>query len=642
MRCYLYIVLFLCSVCVVSETYASDVVVLTDHQQEYVLEGPTIDILEDVSRTLRIEDVSSKSPQDPLWNRLKGPQVNNPQAAYWIKFTLKDQSTGKYHWLLEFFDNRLDEITVYVPNEKGGYSILQSGDTKPFGEKDFQHINYVFDLPKLVHPEANTVYVRLYASHEIYIYGLVRSVQRYVSYTTTEYFYVTIFYGILLAMALYNFSIMLFVRERSYVYYILYVISVGLYSFSRDGFGYQFIWPNQPSLNHFMEPLALCGITITLLLYAREFLNTKQHSPYLDKLIFIIVLLRSLTFITGIFVPAVFIRNIYFDIPLILLAYFAGFWSYQKGYKASRYYIIGFTALFIGFCIILAEDIGFPINDVYAFYSFNMGVVIQLVVLSIALADRVRILLKEKEDMKDQINLQLEEKVRERTLELQDKNEQLDSFVYKASHDIKGPLRSIMGLTKVGVVDFKDSPQVLSYFEHIMKTATKLDMVLEDLLVVTKIKNSKLQKKTIAFEEMVQEILQTFKHLNGFDRVKLSIVKEGNLPLVSDETVLYSIVQNLIENVIKYQDENKPETILAIRLVVQSGMAKLIVEDNGTGIEPSHLNHIFDMFYKINERSIGSGLGLYILKQAVQRLGGKVTVTSVLGKGTTFEVELPQ
>jgi len=642
LRNFLSITLYLLCIFCAHHAYASEIVTLNDTQEEYLLTDSTVDIFEDTSRLLTIEDIKARVENPFLWNRVTGPQVNNPNAVFWIKFTLKDLSSGKYHWLLEFFDNRLDEITVYFPDGKGGYKVLESGDTKSFHEKNFQHINYVFDMPSLANAQPTTIYVRLYANHEIYIYGLVRSVQRYVSYATTEYFYVSIFYGILLAMAIYNFLLMLSVKDKSYVYYILYVFSVGMYSFARDGFGYQFIWPNQPDFNVFVEPLALYGITVTLLMYAREFLNTKEMTPLLDKIIQAVVILRTLVLIIGAFVSTSFIRNIYFDIPLILLAYAAGFWSYRKGYKASRYYIIGFSVLFIGFCVDISEDLGFAVNILYAFYSFNVGVVIQLIVLSIALADRVKILIDEKEEIKDQVNRQLEEKVKERTLEIQDKNEQLDSFVYKASHDIKGPLRSLMGLTKVGLVDFKEIPKVVSYFEHILKTATRLDMVLEDLLVVTKIKNTKIQQQEIDFEAMVYEILETFNHLKGYEKIKLKLSAKGSLPLISDETILYSIIQNLIENVIKYQDEAKPESYLDISLNVSSKMATLIVEDNGAGISPSHLNHIFDMFYKINERSIGSGLGLYILRQAVQRLNGKVTVNSVLGQGSTFIVELPQ
>ncbi len=621
---------------------ASERVVLTDQQEEYILSGNTIDIFEDKSKTLTVEQVARLANESFLWNEVKGTNVNNPKSAYWIKFTYKDISQGKYNWLLEFYDNRLDDISVYFPNGKGGYTVQMSGDLKPFSDKSIQHINFVFAIPNNLNPDSNTVFVRLYSDHQIYVFGLIRSVQRFVQYTTFEYFFVTIFYGILLAMIVYNFIIMLSVRERSYVYYVMYMFCAGLYSFSRDGFGFQFVWPNHPEFNLFIEPLALYGITVTLLLYAREFLNTNELTPVFDKFIVWVVIIRTVVLVIGVCLSHSFIRNLYFDIPLILLAYIAGFWAYKKGDKAARFYIAGFTALFIGFTIIIIDQLNFEVSDVFAFYSFNLGVLIQLLVLSFALMDRVKIIIKEKEHMKDQLNMQLEVMVKERTVELLEKNEQLDSFVYKASHDLKGPLRSIMGLTSVGLTDFKDSPYVTTYFNHILKTATKLDMVLEDLLMVTKIKNTKVQVSYVLFEVMVQEIMQTFSNLNGFERVKLKLNIEGSLPLVSDEKVLYSIIQNLIENAIKYQDFAKPEALLTITLLTEKEMATIIVEDNGEGMEASQLNHIFEMFYKVNDRSIGSGLGLFILKQAVQRLQGKISVTSVFGEGSKFTIVLPQ
>lgn len=634
-------VLFLFSLLHVFAVKASDIVILNDQSEEYVLSGSTIDVLEDTSRSFTISDVQALSKDIKQWNHVKGPLIQNPNAAFWIKFTIADKSKGTKDWLLEFYDSRLDDVTIYVPDGKGSFHIFKGGDTHKFQEREFQHINFVFDIPNQLSLDSVTVYARLYSNHEIYVYGLVRSVQRFVKYATAEYFFVTLFYGILLAMALYNFFIMLTVKEASYFYYVLYVVAVGFYSFARDGFGFQFIWPSYPDVNIYVEPLSLYILAITLLMYAREFLNTKVYAPVLDKLILVVVYIRTTFFIVGLFVSSTFVREIYIDIVLLVLAYYAGFVTYKKGYKASRFYIIGFTALFLGFAIISLEKLGVPINNVLGFYSFNMGVVIQLVVLSIALADRVKILMKEKQEIRDQINFELEEKVKFRTLELQDKNEQLDSFVYKASHDIKGPLKSIMGLTKIGMSDFKDSPGVLAYFDHILKTSTKLDLVVEALLLITKIKKVKIQMKEVDFESMVKDVVQTFSHFEGFERVKLSLKITG-AKITSDESILYSIVQNLVENVIKYQDTSKAETHLNISMNVSREHALLIVEDNGLGIEDKDLNRIFDMFYKTNEKSNGSGLGLYILKQAIQRLGGNVKVSSTVGEGTTFVVKLPQ
>lgn len=654
-RIYSYIV-FLCLALFCSYAMASDIIQLSDHSEEYVVAGSTIDVFRDSSKAMTFEQVVRQYASHPHSFSIKAQQFNDPHSAFWVRLRLKDISSGKNTWLLELYDNRLDEIVLYLPLKNGSYDIILAGDNQLFAEKKFQHINFVFQLPPLT-SEESVVYMRLYSKHEIFLYGLVRSVQRYVAYTTHEYFYVSVFYGILLALAIYNLLMLVSVRDRdnSYIYYILYVVSTGFYSLSRDGMGFQFIWPNYPLLNSFAEPLGLYCIAITLLLYARSFLNTRFNNPLLDKLILSAIVVRTLVFVVGLLVSGQFTRSLYMDFPLMLLAYVAGFVSYKKGNKASRYYIIGFTFLFIDFCIMLLEAFGVVLNDVLAFYSFNMGVVIQFVVLSIALGDRVRLIIREKNEVqanliiqfkaqeiyKDQINLQLEAKVKERTLELEEKNSQLDSFVYKASHDIKGPLRSLMGLTKVGLVDFENMPDVAVYFQHIMKTSTKLDIILEDLLTVTKLKTSKLQNSEVNVEVMLNEIIDTFNHLNGSSRLDISIDSAIEHTIVSDEKVLYSVLQNLIENAIKYQDENKVNSWLKVHIRGTDKEVFIVFEDNGEGIEDFHLPRVFDMFYKVNDKSIGSGLGLYILKQAVQKLDGTVSVNSIHGGGTTFTVILP-
>ncbi|MDB5273920.1 MAG: arcB [Chitinophagaceae bacterium] len=635
---------------------ASDVLILNDDRQEYIIAGKTVDVFKDSTQKMTFEQIVLQYQKIPSSFSIKGEQVSDPRAAYWMRFKIKDLSSGKYNWILELYDNRLDDVVLYLPMKDGSYKIIEAGDRLKFKDKDFQHINFVFSLNGIPSLE-NVVYMRLHSKHEIYIYGLVRSVERFVAYTTHEYFWVAIFYGVLLALAVYNLLMLLSVRDRdnSYIYYILYVLSTAFYSLSRDGMGFQFLWPNCPVVNTFAEPLGLYCIAITLLLYAREFLNTKNNNPWLDKLIRVTVVMRTLIFIVGLMVSSQFTRNIYMDFPLMLLAYIAGFVSYRGGYKASRYYIIGFTFLLVGFGIIVLKALGVALNDVIAFYSFNMGVVIQFVVLSIALGDRVRFIIRQKNEVqeklieqlktqeafKDLINLQLEAKVRERTLELEEKNSQLDSFVYKASHDIKGPLRSLMGLTKVGMVDFEKVPEASVYFQHIMKTATKLDVILEDLLTFTKLKTSQLQKNKIDVESMMRDILDTFHHLNGFDNLKISMAIEGDDQFVTDEKVLYSILQNLTENAIKYQDERKEISWLKITIISTAKETSIVFEDNGAGISESHLVKIFDMFYKVNDKSIGSGLGLYILKQAVQKLSGTVDVQSIRGEGSTFTIKLP-
>jgi signal transduction histidine kinase len=654
-RLYSYIVLF-CAAFLSWNAVASDLITLTDRSEEHVLSGSTIEVLRDSTNNMTFEEVINQYTSRPASFSIKEEQVNDPKAAFWLRIRLKDISSGGKKWLLELYDNRLDDIVLYIPLKDGSYQIMRAGDQQVFAQKDFQHINFVFQLPTLS-SEESVLYIRLHSDHEIFLYGLIRTVQRYVAYTTQEYFYVAVFYGVLLALAIYNLLMLIAVRDRDYsfVYYFLYVSSTAFYALSRDGMGFQFVWPNFPAFNYFAEPLGLYCIAIALLFYARSFLNTRLKNPVLDKLILLAILIRSMVFIIGLLISGQFTRNLYLDFPLMLLAYVSGFVSYKKGFKAARYYTIGFTFLFIDFCIMLAEAFGLVLNGILEFYSFNIAVVVQFLVLSIALGDRVRLIIREKNEVqekliiqlqaqeayKDQINLELEEKVRVRTLELEEKNTQLDSFVYKASHDIKGPLRSLMGLTKVGLVDFATMPDVAVYFQHIMKTSTKLDVILEDLLTVTKLKTSQLQKSEIDIHLMMKDILDTFHHLVGFNKLEISMDITGGHVLVSDPKVLYSILQNLTENAIKYYDEEKDKSWLKVSIEIAKKEVNILFQDNGSGINEIHLKNIFDMFYKVNDKSIGSGLGLYILKQAVHKLSGTVTVSSVEGEGSVFTIVIP-
>jgi len=639
----------------VLQAHSSSVIELRDDKQEYELGGRAIEVFEDKTMQLGIEQVSAPAARHKFHtNKKKGFRVNNAKAVFWIKIQVKDYSSGSHGWLMEFYDNRIDDIKVYLPQTDGTFKVYESGDQISFDKKDFQHINFVFPLNNIGKEQA-TIYVRLHSKHEMYVFGLIRTVERYVEYTTHEYFYVSIFYGILLAMFVYNLLMYFSLKDSAYLYYVFYVTSILFYSMSRDGFGYQFVWPYMPEINIYAEPLALYSMMVTILLYAKEFLHTKENNPLINQLIIIVIILRTLILIIGLTFSLGIIRSLFLDMVPMLFVYGIGFVSYSKGFVAARYYLIGFSALFMGYSIVSLEAIGLNIDSALAFYAFNIGVVIQLVVLSVALADRVKLIIKEKnsaqsrlieeltekEKMKSRINIQLEEMVHKRTEELENKNHQLDSFVYKASHDIKGPLRSLIGLSKVGMKDLEDSPQATVYFDHILKTATKLDEILADLLEVTKMKTSEIRKTKIDFSHMIKEIMNSFQHLNGYTRLKVKVDIQQNFDFFSDEKVLYSILQNFIENGIKYQDYNKYESWLKINVIVNEHGATIVFEDNGSGIDEKHLDKIFEMFYKVNDSSIGTGLGLYIVKQSLEKLGGDVTAKSKKGEFTIFTLGIP-
>ena len=241
----------------------------------------------------------------------------------------------------------------------------------------------------------------------------------------------------------------------------------------------------------------------------------------------------------------------------------------------------------------------------------------------------------ELEAVKNDLELHVEEVDRQKE-QIEEKNKQLDAFVYKASHDIKGPLKSVIGLTKVGIQTITD-PESVEIFNHILKSTTKLDNLVLDLLTLSKSKQSTLVKVNINLLNMVEEVLLSFSHSEAFAKMHFEKNIDMNLTFFSDERLLYSIVQNFIENGIKYRDNDKPTNVLKITMSeTPNSELKMVFEDNGIGIDDIHKDKIFDMFYKVNEKSNGTGLGLHIVKMNIEKLGGVVSLESESGKGSIF------
>nr|WP_255651201.1 HAMP domain-containing sensor histidine kinase [Cesiribacter sp. SM1] len=225
--------------------------------------------------------------------------------------------------------------------------------------------------------------------------------------------------------------------------------------------------------------------------------------------------------------------------------------------------------------------------------------------------------------------------------QIEDHNQQLELFVYKASHDIKGPLRSIMGLTQIGLADVKDTTAV-EYFQHIYKSTRRLDNLLMDLLKLTKVKQAEVENQQLDLPSMMQEIIQSFSNIRHFELIKIDLNIQEGLQLVSDEKLLYSVLQNFTENGIKYCDPYKAQPFLKIDITQDEESTCFTFTDNGLGIPAEQLPKIFDMFYKVDPSSDGTGLGLHIVKLTIEKLGGKLRVRSKVREGSTFILTFPR
>jgi PAS domain S-box-containing protein len=220
------------------------------------------------------------------------------------------------------------------------------------------------------------------------------------------------------------------------------------------------------------------------------------------------------------------------------------------------------------------------------------------------------------------------------------RNFELDSFTYSISHDVRAPLASVLGL--VTLIQMNDvSPLVKEYAEHIERSITKLDKFVQSVLSYSKTTSQLIEKTKINFKKIIKECKEELSEEQNYVKINFSIDITLKEKYFSDELAIKTIFKNLFDNSIKFINPSITTHFIKINIKQVSQNIIIKFEDNGVGIERKYLPDIFRMFFKGSNLSAGSGLGLYVVKLAVERLNGIIEVDSELGKGTIFTIMLP-
>lgn len=234
-----------------------------------------------------------------------------------------------------------------------------------------------------------------------------------------------------------------------------------------------------------------------------------------------------------------------------------------------------------------------------------------------------------------------EESLKRHNEELRKTNEQLDKFVYGVAHDLRAPLASILGIINYSELEVSD-PETLNSFSLIKTSVNKLDNFIQDILRYSKNVKAGDKIERIEFRELLDDVVSNLRFMNGHVSniaIKTEIV--GDVPFYSNSNGIVTILNNLISNACRYYNPQSSAPVVEIHIASSPSYAKIIVRDNGIGIGEENLQKIFDMFFRISADASGSGLGLYMVKDTVEKLKGTIQVQSQLGEGTTFEVEIP-
>jgi len=420
---------------------AQNQVLLTDSLQQHMFTFGELTYLEDSEKVLSIDKVLQPSITKRFkQNRSSTPQNIHTNQYYWYKIAIDHQDSKKQLFVLEFFDQTIDEIDAFLPDSKGGYRLLSLGDQFDFSLRPFKHKNFVIPLYDSISGVHN-YYFRIKSSQVADVIIVLRSVDFFIGYALGEYFSFGLFYGMILVFCFYNIIMFFAVRQRAYLYYVCYMLCVALFEMCTDGIAYHYLWPSWSHWNQYAFGIVLCLMSVSALLFTQRLLLLQRKAYSLHRFISVIIVLRLLYLVYCLsFDRSLFNYKFVEAIPL-LVAFGSGIYIWLRGYRPARYFVIGYGFLFFGYTIKILIMLGFTwLNfGIFSYYILSFCFIMEMTFLSLAVGDRVRLLkysrdkaqqltikqMQINQELKDNINRELEMKVHERTIALSEANETL-------------------------------------------------------------------------------------------------------------------------------------------------------------------------------------------------------------------------
>lgn len=425
-----------------SKVFSQKPVVFDGSIPEHIFKSEEVFWMEDPTGKLSFPEIlMAKNQQKFKKNANYYPKNYNRSSFYWYRVKIKFAKNINQATIFEFYDQITDHIDAYIPDGEGNYTKSTSGADSTFDKRLYRHKNFEFLVNDTKEGE-QVYYFRVQSKDQVNVIIVFRTIERFIQYGLTEYLTFGFFYGMIVIFSFHNLLMFLAVKRRQYLYYILYILSVGLYEMSTDGIAFQYLWPNHPVWNEYSYGVALFCLSTFGLIFTKELLHVKIKAPQVNKLINFVLLLRLCFFLVCLFYNPDWFKFKFFEFIPLTVAFFTGIYIWwKKAYRPARFYVLGYFFLYLGFIIKIVHILGWArhIPGALGYYSLSFGFLLEMVFLSFAIGDQVRILKRKKEnarkqtikqmlvnaELKDSINRDLEVKVAERTQEVEQKSKEL-------------------------------------------------------------------------------------------------------------------------------------------------------------------------------------------------------------------------
>jgi len=636
--------------------------------EEVISISPYISIYEDKGGDLTINDVTNK---DFYQHPQKVPNLGISKSVFWVRIEIKNSSSIE-NLLLNLSLPSLDYVELFYLDTNDKYKSILITETLPINSRKYKDPDYIFDIPISYH-QTKTFFLKIISNEGVQLPIKIGPKNEILNQIKIKDILSGIYFGIMMVMILYNLFVYLSVKDKSYIYYVLYIILILLTQTSLQGYPSQYLWPNLPIITQYSLFIFPCLVGVAGMIFMLVFLKVSSYSNILYKLsyLFSAIYLIPLTLVfLGHFEQSQKIMQMNaMGVSLYML--FTSAYVVRKGYQPAKYFLIAWIVFLSGVIIFILKDFEvLPFNN-FTRYTMQIGSAIETVLLSFALADRINILRKEKEisqkeafealQKNEQLvreqNTVLEQRVEERTTELNntlnnlketqsqlvdaEKMASLGQLTAGVAHEINNPINFVSSNISPLKQDIEDLTSIINQYEEIKDTTdlneklTKIERFKEEI----DYKYLKTELTTIinGIENGAKRTTEIVNSLRNFSRLDendlmMADINEGitsTLTILKSSTSNIDIIQKLglIPEIECYPGKLNQVFMNIINNSIQA------IEENVSNIEKGKIE-IETIEETDNIKIIISDNGIGIKDEVKEKIFDPFFTTKEVGKGT--------